>query len=330
MTVPVYSGTVPNPVQSQPEFDTNTQEFIDYMAALAPALNDFAETINSTDTTSTSTTSVSIGTGTKNFTVETGKSYFLGMSLKIANTATNYMVGDVISYDTGTGALSVNVVAISGTGTYSSWTITVGFSGVIDTAQIANSAVTEDKIANNAVTTNKINNLAVTTAKINNAAVDATKITTTLFNELTTTAPAAGDLIPFADVSASNVNRKATAESIVKSVANLTGLGYSTGSGGTVTQQTSRTSSVQIDKTNGAITLFSAAGSTNNATFIVINSTVAATDVIIVNARSGTNTYVYDVTEVGNGGFNVTFRALTGTATDSPVMNFAVIKAVTS
>jgi len=151
MTIPVYSGTVPNPVQSQPEFDANTQEFIDYMAALAPALNDFAETISSVATTSTSTSSVTIGTGTKNFTVETGKSYFVGMSLKIANTATNYMVGDVISYNSGNGALSVNVVAISGTGTYSSWTLTVAVSGVIDTAQIANGAVTEDKIGNNAV-----------------------------------------------------------------------------------------------------------------------------------------------------------------------------------
>jgi hypothetical protein len=151
MTIPVYSGTVPNPVQSQPEFDSNTQEFIDYMAALAPALNDFAETISSVDTTSTSISSVAIGTGTKNFTVETGKSYFVGMSLKIANTATNYMVGDVISYNSGNGALSVNVVAISGTGTYSSWTLTVAVSGVIDTAQIANGAVTEDKIGNNAV-----------------------------------------------------------------------------------------------------------------------------------------------------------------------------------
>jgi hypothetical protein len=146
MTIPVYSGTVPNPVQSQPEFDANTQEFIDYMAALAPALNDFVETISSVDTTSTSTSSVSIGTGTKNFTVETGKSYFVGMSLKIANTATNYMVGDVISYNSGTGALSVNVVAISGTGTYSSWTLTVAVSGIVDTSQIANGAVTADKV----------------------------------------------------------------------------------------------------------------------------------------------------------------------------------------
>jgi microcystin-dependent protein len=135
MTVPVYSGTVPNPVQSQPDFDTNTQEFLDYVASLAPALNDFAATINSSDTTSTSTTSVAIGTGSKSFTVQTGKSYVLGMSLKIANTATNYMVGDVISYNSGTGALVVNVVATSGTGTYSSWTLSIGFSGIVGTAQ---------------------------------------------------------------------------------------------------------------------------------------------------------------------------------------------------
>jgi hypothetical protein len=38
-------------------------------------------------------------------------------------------------------------------------------------------------------------------------------------------------------------------------------LGYTTGSGGTVTQGTSRTANVTLDKPSGAITLFSAAGS---------------------------------------------------------------------
>ncbi len=153
MTVPLYSGTVPNPVQQQPEFDTNTQEFIDYIANLAPALNDFATTINSADTTSTSTTSVAIGTGSKTFSVEPGKSYVLGMSLKIANTVTNYMVGDVISYNLSTGALVVNVVATSGTGTYASWTISLGFGGIIDTVQ-GGTGLTDPGPSGNLLTSN--------------------------------------------------------------------------------------------------------------------------------------------------------------------------------
>jgi hypothetical protein len=44
------------------------------------------------------------------------------------------------------------------------------------------------------------------------------------------------------------------------------GVGYATGAGGTVTQATSRTTGVTLNKTTGAITLFSAAGSATAAT----------------------------------------------------------------
>jgi hypothetical protein len=106
------------------------------------------------------------------------------------------------------------------------------------------------------------------------------------------------------------------------------GVGYATGAGGTVVQGTSRTTGVTLNKTTGAITLFSAAGTTVAATFIVTNSTVAATDVIILNQKSGTDLYDLMVTAVAAGSFNITFRTTGGTTTETPVFNFAVIKAV--
>jgi hypothetical protein len=106
------------------------------------------------------------------------------------------------------------------------------------------------------------------------------------------------------------------------------GVGYTTGAGGTVTQATSRTTGVTLNKTTGAITLFSAAGTTTAATFTVTNSTVAATDVIILNQKSGTDLYDLMVTAVAAGSFNLTFRTTGGTTTETPVFNFAVIKAV--
>jgi hypothetical protein len=106
------------------------------------------------------------------------------------------------------------------------------------------------------------------------------------------------------------------------------GVGYATGAGGAVTQATSRTTGVTLDKTSGAITLFSAAGSTTAATFTVTNSTVAATDVIILNQKSGTDLYDLMVTAVAAGSFNLTFRTTGGTTTETPVFNFAVIKGV--
>ena len=106
------------------------------------------------------------------------------------------------------------------------------------------------------------------------------------------------------------------------------GVGYATGAGGAVTQATSRTTGVTINKTAGAITMFSAAGTTVAATFIVTNSTVAATDVVILNQKSGTDLYDLMVTAVAAGSFNITFRTTGGTTTETPVFNFAVIKAV--
>lgn len=119
------------------------------------------------------------------------------------------------------------------------------------------------------------------------------------------------------------------------SVGNITanstgGIGYATGAGGAVTQTSSRTSPVTLDKTTGAITLVSAAGSATYQTFTVNNSTVAATDVIIVNQKSGANKYIILVTAVATGSFNITFATTGGTTTEQPVFNFAVIKGVTA
>jgi hypothetical protein len=108
------------------------------------------------------------------------------------------------------------------------------------------------------------------------------------------------------------------------------GLGYGTGSGGAVTQATSRTTGVTLDKTNGAITLVSAAGTATWQSFTVTNNKVAATDVVKVCQKSGTDLYMIHVTAIAAGSFRITFATTGGTTTEQPVFNFAIIKAVTS
>jgi len=108
------------------------------------------------------------------------------------------------------------------------------------------------------------------------------------------------------------------------------GLGYGTGSGGAVTQITSRTTGVTLNKTNGAITLVSAAGTTAWTSFTVTNNTVATTDTVIICQKSGANLYEIHITAVSAGSFRVSFRTTGGTTTEQPVFNFSVIKAVTS
>jgi hypothetical protein len=108
------------------------------------------------------------------------------------------------------------------------------------------------------------------------------------------------------------------------------GIGYATGAGGAVTQITSRTTGVTLNNVCGAITLFTAAGSATWQSFTVTNSTVAATDTIIVNQRSGTDLYMISVTAVGAGSFRISFATTGGTTSEAPVFNFSVIKAVSS
>lgn len=104
------------------------------------------------------------------------------------------------------------------------------------------------------------------------------------------------------------------------------GLGYGTGAGGTVTQAIGRTTGVTLNKNTGAITLVNAAGSTTATSFTVTNSLVAATDLILLNQKSGTNKYVLLVTAVAAGSFQITVYTTGGTTTEQPVINFAIYK----
>jgi len=114
------------------------------------------------------------------------------------------------------------------------------------------------------------------------------------------------------------------------SITPLNKIGYGTGAGSTVTQGSSRTTGVTINAVSGAITLVSAAGTSSYTTFTVTNSAVAATDVVIVNQKSGTDKYETFVSNIGAGSFNITFSDVSGTTTEAPVLNFVVIKGVTS
>ena len=112
------------------------------------------------------------------------------------------------------------------------------------------------------------------------------------------------------------------------------GLGYGTGSGGTVTQITSKSTGVTLNKTNGQIVTHNAnltAGST--VSFLVTNSTVAVTDTVIVHRASGgtNNSYIIGCDAVSAGSFRVYINNVSGAGiAEALTLNFAVIKAVTA
>lgn len=89
-------------------------------------------------TNATSNTSNAIGTGSKSFTTQTNLGYQIGQTIRIAANSTNFMTGEVTSYNIGTGALVVSVTAIIGTGTFASWFISQAAVGASTAATISN------------------------------------------------------------------------------------------------------------------------------------------------------------------------------------------------
>ena len=125
-----------------------------------------------------------------------------------------------------------------------------------------------------------------------------------------------------------------TSGGVTSSAPTGNGVGYATGAGGAVTQVTPNVTAVTINKLTGTITM--AAGTfpaQNIVQFTVNNSTVAATDTVIVSIKSGwVDDIVAAVTAVAAGSFQVSIANVSNVISSSttPVLNFAVIKAVAS
>ena len=73
----------------------------------------------------TSATSTAIGTGSKTFTTQAGKQFAAGQWVMLVRAAdvNAWMFGQITSYNSGSGALVVDVIVTSGAGTFSDWVI---------------------------------------------------------------------------------------------------------------------------------------------------------------------------------------------------------------
>ena len=107
-------------------------------------------------------------------------------------------------------------------------------------------------------------------------------------------------------------------------------LGYSAAAQGTVTQATSKSTGVTLNKSSGRITMNAASLASNTAiSFTVSNSLVSANDTIVLNISGGTATaatYNAWVDTLTTGSFIVTIRNISGGAlAEAVIINFAII-----
>jgi hypothetical protein len=87
-----------------------------------------------------STTSLTINNANKTLTVGTGLSYTPTQSITISYDASNHMHGEVLTYNSGTGVLTVDINHHTGSGTYASWTVNVG--GVVPATSVTWGSIT--------------------------------------------------------------------------------------------------------------------------------------------------------------------------------------------
>lgn len=122
-----------------------------------------------------------------------------------------------------------------------------------------------------------------------------------------------------------------TASGGIQSISASALIGYGTGAGGTVTQPTSKSTGVALNKPNGQITthneLLNAGAS---VLFILSNSTISAKDTLIVNPSANTN-YEIKCISCGVGYAGIRITNFTGSnLSEAFVINFAVIKGETA
>jgi hypothetical protein len=107
-------------------------------------------------------------------------------------------------------------------------------------------------------------------------------------------------------------------------------IGYAAAAQGTVTQATSKSTGVTLNKSAGQITMNNAAlAATTNVAFTLTNSTISTKDVIVVNVAGGVasnETYNCWVSGHGTGTCTIVLRNISGgSLSEAVVLNYAVI-----
>jgi hypothetical protein len=105
-------------------------------------------------------------------------------------------------------------------------------------------------------------------------------------------------------------------------------LGYGTGAGGTVTQTTSKSTAVQLDKPTGFITMHAesiVAGASK--VFTLTNSLIVSNNLLLLNCQAAGAKYQVVCLSCGTGAASIRITNITaGDLAEAVVINFAVLK----
>lgn len=121
----------PSRGQTPEVFAEKGDAFLGALPRFALELDAVAAAMTANATNATSETSHTIASsGAKTFQTQIGKSYLVGMTVRASNRldGTTWMQGDVTGYDATTGSLTITMNASQGSGTYTTWNISLSTS----------------------------------------------------------------------------------------------------------------------------------------------------------------------------------------------------------
>jgi hypothetical protein len=122
--VAVANGGV---TQSTTQVGLATTQASNALASANAAATSAASALTAPGTNATSTSSLAIGAGSKSLTLaQTGKSFVVGQWVSITSSASpssQWMLGAITAFTSGTGAMTVSVASSQGTGTLASWVV---------------------------------------------------------------------------------------------------------------------------------------------------------------------------------------------------------------
>jgi hypothetical protein len=111
-------------------------------------------------------------------------------------------------------------------------------------------------------------------------------------------------------------------------------VGYASGSGGSVTQATSKSTAVTLNKPSGQITLNAESIAADTAvSFTLTNSKIAASDVpvALIKSAATAGAYILQVDAVAAGSCRISIRNITaGALAEAVVLQFIIIKGATA
>ena len=237
----------------------------------------------------TSTSTVSLTLGSKSLTTQPNLQFTVGSQISLTSVAdlTKYMSGQVTSYNSTTGALVLNVIAVHGSGSYSNWSLALsGGADAISAIEAANSAAAAATSESNAASSASAASTSASSAATSATSASASAASATASaSTATTQAGNASTSASNASTSATNAANSATTAATQATNANTSAVA----AGNSATTASTQATNAATSASNAATSATNAGNSATAAASSAGAASISATNAAIAEANAAVN-----------------------------------------